>query len=58
MGEVVKNSFIALSGKEPQQAGALKTVCPPLEGIVRSLIAMVLEGMVSFMYIFWWLVKS
>ena len=41
LGEVEKNSFIAWW---PQGANALKTVCPHLEGVVRSFIAMVQRG--------------
>ena len=42
MGEAEKSSFISLSGKGyPIAANALKTVCPDLEGIVRSFIVMV-----------------
>ena len=41
MHEVEKSSFSALPGKGCHQADALKTVCPDLEGIVRSFIVMV-----------------
>ena len=40
LGEVEKNGFIALPCKE----GHANTVCPDLEGVVRSLIVMVQKG--------------
>ena len=35
MGEVVKNSFIVLSGKGGNRKNAPSNVCPDLEGVVR-----------------------
>ena len=35
MGEVVKNSFIVLSGKGDNRKNAPSNVCPDLEGVVR-----------------------
>ena len=58
MGEVEKKSFIAFTGKEgSQQANVLKTVCPNLEQVVRSLTVMVQRGrdqLVDILLIGWW----
>ena len=58
MDEVEKNSFIALPGKGGlQPANALKTVCPDLEGVVRSIIVMVQRGcdqLMDILLIGWW----
>ena len=43
--------------KGPQQANALKTVCPDLEGVVRTFIVMVQRGrdqLVDVLLIGWW----
>lgn len=44
MDEIEKKGFIALPNRGPQQAPALKTVCPNLEKIVRGLMAVFLRG--------------
>ena len=53
LGEVEKNSFIALLCKE----GHTNTVCPDLEGVVRSFTGMVQRGcdlLMDFLLIGWW----
>ena len=59
LGEEEKNSFIALLGKGgQQQANALKTVCPALEGLVRSFIVIVQRGrdqLTDILLMGWWL---
>ena len=48
LGEVERNSFIALPGKGgTQPANALKTVCPAQEGLVRSLTVFKEQGVIS-----------
>ena len=45
MGEVEKDSFIALSGKGGHRgASVLKPVCPSLEKVMRNLIVIVQRG--------------
>ena len=44
LGEVGKNSFVALPDKGPQQAEVRKTVCPALEQVVRSVVILVQRG--------------
>ena len=55
MGEVEKNCFARQ--REPQWANALKTVCPHLDGIMRSFIVMVQrkrEQFLDILLIGWW----
>ena len=58
LGEVKKNSFIGLLGKGgQQQANALKTVCPALEGLVRSFTVIVQRGrdqLIDILLMGWW----
>ena len=56
MGEVGKLYCFARQ-KGPEQANALKTVCPNLEGVVRSFIVMVQRGrdqLMDTLLIGWW----
>ena len=56
LGEVEKNYCFARQ-RGSQQANALKTVCPNLEGIVGSFIVMVQRGrdeLVDLLLIGWW----
>jgi len=58
LGWSKKNSFIVFLGKVgPQQANTLKTVCPNLEGVVRSFIIMAqtkCDQLVDVLLIGWW----
>ena len=58
-GEVEKNSFVDVSGKGGLRglAYALKTMCPDLEGLVRSFTVMIQRGcdqLVDILLIDWW----
>ena len=53
LGEVEKNGFIALPCKE----GHANTVCPDLEGVVRSFTGMIQRGcdlLMDILLIGWW----
>ena len=48
LGEVEKSSFYSFARQRgPHWANALKTVCPTLEGVVRSLIVLNERGVIS-----------
>ena len=52
LGEAEKSSFISLSGKgHPTAANALKTVCPDLEGIMRSFMVMIQRGLMEILLV-------
>lgn len=57
MDKVDESSFIALPGKGgPQQANALRIMCPTLEGIVKLFIVMVQKRhgqLINFLLIGW-----
>ena len=59
LGEAEKNSFYCFARqKGPQGANALKTVCPVLEGVVRSVIVMAQgaerDQLMDILLIGWW----
>ena len=55
LGEAEKNNFISLSGKGgPAAVNALKTVCPDLEGMVRSFMVMIQRGLMDILLVGLW----
>ena len=58
MGEVERNSFIALPGKRGQSDLMPSKLCLDLEGLVRSFILLVQRGgydqLMDILLIAWW----
>ena len=53
LGEVEKNSFIALPGKGGHSGLVPSRLCPAQEGVVRSLMVFKEQGVISWWTFFW-----